>query len=127
MHPRTTAKGYCSGADAFTFAKRFFWTVVPARNRLFPSFKASSALDGVMAACDSLVWTTEALPAGLAAAFGSSANAITVEAPRRKTKLQTREEPERMTPPSKVMRSILQKQDSQFTDVVTRSTILSCI
>src|SRR5438876_4763133 len=112
MQPRTTAKGYCTGADAFTFARRFFWTDVPARNRLFPSFKASSALDGVMAACDSLVWTTEALAAGLAATFGSSGNAITVEAMRRKTEIQRREEPGRITSPSKLPRSTLQKPQS---------------
>src|SRR5713101_4669967 len=110
MQPRTTAKGYCPAAEAFTFAGRFFWTDVPARNRLFPSFKVSSALDGVMAACDSLVWTTKPSAAGLAAPFGSSGNAITVEATRKKTEIQRREKPGRISSPSKVLRSILEKE-----------------
>src|SRR6266446_3368992 len=102
MQLKTTAKGYCPSADAFTFAGRFFWTDVPARNRLFPSFKASSALAGVMAPCDSLVCTTDILAAGLSAAFGPSGNAAPVEATRRARKIQGREWLTRINSPSKV-------------------------
>src|SRR5215471_1246773 len=98
MQLRTAAKGYCPPADALTFAGRPFWTVWPARNRAFPSFKASRALDGVMAACESLVWTTEAdiLGADLAAAFGASVCAPAVEAAKRATVIHIRKPGARM-------------------------------
>src|SRR5712692_4576443 len=109
MQLKTTAKGYCPEADAFTFARRFFWTDVPARNRLFPSFRLSSALAGVMAPCDSLVCTTDALAAGLAATFGSSGNATPVKATRRAIEIQGRERRGRINSPSKVAPQLISR------------------
>src|SRR5262245_49944088 len=91
MQLKTAAKGYWPAADALTFAGRFFWTVVPARKRALPCFRVSTALAGVMAACDSLVWMTEAFGGAFAPAFGSSGSARTVKAAKKAMEIQARE------------------------------------
>src|SRR5512132_4314323 len=61
MHPSTAANGYCPLAVAMTFAFQLRGFILFATKRALPSCRRWSACSGVMAACDSLVWTSAAV------------------------------------------------------------------
>src|SRR5437016_4592577 len=60
MHARIAANGYCPPAVAETFACQSRVLMFFSTKRAFPFFSLSRAEAGVIAACDSFVWTAGA-------------------------------------------------------------------
>ena len=80
MQETTAAKGYWPDAVAITLALQSRGLRCPETNRALPSLRRASAVAGVIAACDSFVWTCASATA--AAAAHASAAIRTIRDPR---------------------------------------------